>query len=224
MKNRKIESLGPQITQIKSLEDNQLLQNELMNSIAILCSPSDIGVRRNKGRNGARFAPSGIIASLKKLNAHHLEKSINYKLIDVTKQETEASDFHQAQDTSSSQIKEILLNSSYHFKVHLGGGHDHAYPLLKAIDESKKYDQIIIINIDAHCDTRIDDQRHSGTPFRDFDQLAPKTPTSMIQYGLHHFSNSVSTMSPLKHVKERKTLLSEVANRTAQFTRRDERE
>jgi formiminoglutamase len=50
--------------------------------------------------------------------------------------------------------------------IHLGGGHDHVYPLLKAIET--KYKKIIILNIDPHCDTRESEHNHSGTPFRQF--------------------------------------------------------
>ena len=50
--------------------------------------------------------------------------------------------------------------------IHLGGGHDHIYPLLRAL--SAQNDRITVINIDAHLDTRTDDLPHSGTPFRQF--------------------------------------------------------
>ena len=53
---------------------------------------------------------------------------------------------------------------------------------------------ILIINFDAHCDTRVDDRSHSGTPFRDFDGVAKK-PFHLIQIGIHEYANNDMTLS-----------------------------
>lgn len=186
MKNRQLESFSPLINKVDS---------SLPYSNLILSSPTDIGVRRNGGRNGARFAPKAIINVLKKLNRHDFNNQIDY--VQVTNQKEEELNFKQAQKKSAHKIKGELANNQLKRIVHIGGGHDHALPLLMAIESDPQIENILILNIDAHCDTRVDEIQHSGTPFRDFDKIAAK-PFHLIQYGIHSFANSSSTMSPLK--------------------------
>jgi formiminoglutamase len=189
MKNKQDESL------------NKLLvstEEPIKDSFSILLSPSDIGVQRNHGRNGARYAPKAIINVLKKFNKHQINKPLS--LIKVSDQNNEKSDFHKMQISSAEKISQTIVNTSLKKTIHLGGGHDHAFPLLLGIEKSQKFNNIIIVNIDAHCDTRIDDKRHSGTPFRDFDNEG-KLDYHLIQYGIHQFANSASTLSPLKRGK-----------------------
>ena len=85
-----------------------------------------------------------------------------------------------------------------------------------AIDKSNKFDNIIILNIDAHCDTRIDKDPNSGTPFRDFDRDGVK-PFHLIQYGLQSFSNSSSTLSALQRGSEKKIFIEEIKEITEEF-------
>ena len=70
--------------------------------------------------------------------------------------------------------------------LHLGGGHDHVYPFAKALGEHHK--AIIVINIDAHLDTRPDGEIHSGTPFRQLHQSL-KGKLHLLQVGIHSFAN-----------------------------------
>ena len=51
---------------------------------------------------------------------------------------------------------------------HLGGGHDHIYPLLMSLEKTQNYKHLKVLNLDAHLDTRTDEFAHSGTPFRQF--------------------------------------------------------
>ena len=59
----------------------------------------------------------------------------------------------------------------------------------------------MIINLDAHLDTRTDEAPNSGTPFR---QLANEFDGELeiIQLGIHDFANSLSTMSHLPNCRE----------------------
>lgn len=172
-----------------------------------LTSPTDIGVRRNGGRNGTRFAPNAIINSFKKMN-HNNQIIAPIAILSVSSMEEEILDFHNAQDISSKAISTLnILN--FGRVVHIGGGHDHAYPLLKALNEKSDIKNILIVNIDAHCDTRVDDKRHSGTPFRDFSKINTKDVT-LIQYGLHSFANSLTTQSDIeKSIKQTQIFLKE---------------
>lgn len=168
------------------------LFKEQIGEIVFLSSPSDIGVRRNLGRPGARHAPECILYQFKKLNNHLKIKSFSNHII--SHQVREKVNFKNAQQEDTKKISNII-SKNQNF-IHLGGGHDHVFPLLGAIDQLKEIDNIFILNIDAHLDTRIDDEHHSGTPFRNFDQTASK-PFFLYQYGIHNFANSQSTQSPL---------------------------
>lgn len=183
------------ISQFSSENENSL----------ILKSSNDIGVRLNGGRNGARFAPEAIINVLGKMT-HHQQEFLPLKQVEVWPSTT-LTNFENLQEASSDKIFEHLSHSPAKRIIHLGGGHDHAYPFLKGILNLKKYKNILIINIDAHCDTRIENFKHSGTPFRDFDQIT-NIPTHIIQYGIHNFANSNSTLSPLTNISETKILKS----------------
>lgn len=186
MKNRHLESLSPKF-KLKPTPESAL----------IFCSSSDIGVRKNLGRNGARFGPQCILNNLKKMQDHLAINEI--AVIEVSDQSEELINFEKAQEKESETIKSCLAQTLVRKSIHLGGGHDHVYPLLRALEYSKK--QIIILNFDAHCDTRVDKIHHSGTPFRDFDKLKP-TQTSLIQIGVHHYANSTSTLGNLTNIQQ----------------------
>ena len=109
----------------------------------------------------------------------------------------EQENFEAAQEEETNKITTEIKNHSR--IIHIGGGHDHAYPFLSAV--KKQYKKIIIINFDAHCDTRVDDRHHSGTPFRNFDDITEKN-TRLIQVGVHLYANSTSTMSSLKNIDQ----------------------
>ena len=177
---RKSESLAALFTDKKSSD------------VLFLKSSSDVGVMRNGGRNGARFAPESLLATFKKLSQSEKLKSLNFAEFEVSSLEEEKADFAQAQELESKRIEQILSQNPKSNIIHLGGGHDHIYPLLSAMGKKK----LVILNIDAHADTRTDDHPHSGTPFR---QIAHKHQQGfhLFQIGLHAFANSFSTLSPL---------------------------
>lgn len=157
-------------------------------------SSSDIGVVRNGGRNGARFAPKSFLSFFKRLALDLGLENLTFKEVEVSNEELEINDFNSAQKTETEKIKSLLSKHAGVQCIHLGGGHDHIYPLLMAQAHKP---QIIVINIDAHADTRTDEHFHSGTPFRQFSEDYSGD-FSIFQIGLHPFANSLSTLSPLK--------------------------
>ena len=160
-------------------------EDENLANHLFLQSPSDWGVMRNGGKNGARFAPSVLLSNFKKMAKH--EKDSPWRSITVSSQNLEGQDFIQAQLDSSKKISSAL---SAHDKlksvIHFAAGHDHVYPLAKSIIE--KYGKAIIINIDAHLDTRSDELPHSGTPFRQlYKDFGSKM--TLTQVGIHDYAN-----------------------------------
>lgn len=159
-----------------------------------LKSSTDIGVIRNGGRNGARFAPQSFLSTFKKFSQNKTLSELAFYDLEVANQDEEVLDFHSAQLKEADRIAAILKTHPSSRICHLGGGHDHIYPLLTAA--SKTFEKVIVINIDAHADTRTDDEFHSGTPFRQFaNEFAGEF--HLFQIGLHPFANSFSTLSPL---------------------------
>ena len=159
-----------------------------------LMSESDWGVSRNGGRPGARFAPQAILHCLGKMVAH---TDLSWQAHSISLGGREREDFSKAQEDSCQMISKHLR--SRHLTVHLGGGHDHIYPLLMALEKGGGQ-KITVLNIDAHCDTRPDPLPHSGTPFRQFDHMT-KTEFKLIQLGIHRYANTQETLAPLKKGK-----------------------
>ena len=181
---------------------------------SIVSSPSDVGVMKNSGRSGARYAPEAIINRLKKFNNHF---PVNKKILlsELTNQSSELKDFEKARKHASNKFN-LLTHPS--MTIHLGGGHDQIFPLLMGLDKNKDFKNIIILNIDAHCDTRIANEPNSGTPFRDFDTQGTK-PFHLIQYGLQDYSNSKSTLTPLARGSEQKFFIEDIQATTEFFSK-----
>jgi formiminoglutamase len=187
------------------------------NICLFLKSSTDVGVIRNGGRNGARFAPQSFIASFKKFARHQGIEKFRFVEVEVGNQLEEQTDFHLAQKQEAQRIRTIYLKHAGAHLCHLGGGHDHIYPLLTALAPS--YAKIVVINIDAHADTRTDENFHSGTPFRQFAQdYGGKF--SLYQIGLHAFANATSTLCPLPQGTTEVLWRKDISNKlVAQFQR-----
>ena len=165
-------------------------------SFLFLKSSTDVGVERNGGRNGARLGPQSLLSSFKKLNINKTWSKEKIVEIEVASEQLERQDFRQAQTFESENILKALKLQSHAKICHLGGGHDHIYPLLMSL--GNLYKKIIVLNVDAHADTRSDADPHSGNPFRLFDSLH-KIEFKLYQIGLHAFANSSSTLDPMAH-------------------------
>jgi formiminoglutamase len=155
--------------------------------IHILTASSDLGVMRNGGRRGTNFGPQAILSNVLKMVTHQTQNKVS--ITEVAPQT-----FDQENETSAI----LPFIKTMKKLIHLGGGHDHIYPLLKAINQH--YKKITVINIDAHLDTRIDKTFHSGTPFRQFAEEAVGE-FHLIQFGIHDFANPDSNYTALSRGK-----------------------
>lgn len=161
--------------------------------VLFLKSSTDLGVIRNGGRNGARLAPKSLLSFFRKLSLDEASSLYTFLESEVSSPEEEARDFGAAQKKETEAIKTQLNQHPNARVIHIGGGHDHIYPLLSALSDKKR---VIVLNLDAHADTRTDDVPHSGTPFRQF-AAEFDGDFHLFQLGLHVFANSLSTLSPL---------------------------
>ena len=168
---------------------------ELKNSTLVLTSPSDCGVMRNGGRQGAHLGPKVILNELSKFqHQSHGQKQIIIE--QVTDMDEEKNDFVAAQVNQSKRISSITKTFQGQPIIHLGGGHDHIFPFLMGLQEN--FAKLNIINIDAHLDTRQDQAPHSGTPFRQFD-LQGKESFELHQFGIQQEANHSTNYGALKN-------------------------
>lgn len=178
LKSRKNSSL----TAITNKENNGKKQSE---DILIIQSSNDLGVIRNGGRRGAAFGAQGLTNNFLKLAKKNITKSI--KTTQISSPEQEISEFDEFQKDQSKKVSQLIKEQET--VIHIGGGHDHAYPLIDGlITTQNTKSKITIINLDAHLDTRSDNLKHSGTPFRQLKEKYPEQ-IDLIQVGIHDFAN-----------------------------------
>ncbi len=204
---------------ISSRDQERIINNKIQNEkadILFLKFSSDRGTVRNYGRRGSQFAPEAIISVIKKLSCHNLSK---WSDIELAKPNEELFDFANAQKKLSMSLIEILNNCLRAQKfIYLGGGHDYIYPITMSINSFTK--KIVIINLDAHLDTRTDYEPNSGTPFRQIDRDFSGE-VEIIQLGIHDFANSISTMSNLDNAREVVATYEDIRFGTKEFTETD---
>ncbi|HMM79300.1 MAG TPA: formimidoylglutamase [Pyrinomonadaceae bacterium] len=138
--------------------------------IVILGCPQDEGVRRNGGRVGAADAPLAIRRQFYRLTTMNIRKRI-FDLGDVKLANT----LEATHDTMTEVVKAVLRDGKR--LIVLGGGNDISYADGKAMSEVFGRDWWIGVNIDAHLDVRLSEERNSGTPYRqllDEELLLPK--------------------------------------------------
>lgn len=182
-------------------------------SVLFFKSSSDIGTIRNFGRRGSNFAPEAILAIVKKLALHNSE---SWSDIEIAKPELELESFEHAQSEYAKAFSTAHQSYPKAKKcIYLGGGHDHVYPLLKAMNEKSK--KIKVINIDAHLDTRTDTFFNSGTPFRQFANEFHGQ-FELIQLGIHDFANTKTTMNELGRAREVVATYDDLKNLTHNFS------
>ena len=127
--------------------------------IVIIGCPQDEGVRRNNGRVGAAEAPNAIRRQFYKLTPFNIKK----RICDVGDVKI-GSTLEETHDTHCEVVKQILKDGKR--AIVLGGGNDVSYPDGVAMAEVFGPETWIGINVDAHLDVRIAEQRNSGTPYR----------------------------------------------------------
>lgn len=180
-------------TSFKTMIHTNAPINELQ--AILLSSPTDEGVVRNGGRRGSSFGPDAILNILKKFPLDPDKKLVVGERTVSFKQE-ELTNFDDAQISESYELGKGINGFLGNTVIHLGGGHDHIYPLLRALE--KKYMKMVIINVDPHLDTRIDEWNHSGTPFRRFSSDTTLKSFRLFQLGAHTYSNPRENFNALE--------------------------
>ncbi len=167
-----------------------LTKTPQQNGHMVFLANDDEGVRLNGGRRGSEFGPQAIFNQIKNLS----KRSVMPPLYAHTLHSSPAMESFSSKQAKEQRDIESLLEQGPSVFIHLGGGHDHIYPLLKALAKNER--RIKVVNIDAHLDTRTDPLPHSGTPFRQFDREHPGM-MELTQLGIHPYANTDSTFTEL---------------------------
>lgn len=136
----------------------QPLRPDSAPGIALVGFACDEGVRRNKGRVGAKDGPRAIRSALGNLAWHQ-----HHPVYDAGDIRCDDSDLEGAQ----SRLAEVVASAirAGHRPLMLGGGHETAWGTFQGIVAAKPDARVGVINIDAHLDLRADEPPNSGTPF-----------------------------------------------------------
>ena len=149
------------------------------NSDVIIGFMSDEGVRRNKGRIGAKEAPEKIREKLSSL-------SYTSPIFDAGSVEG-TEDLEASQQTLGEAVSKLLSHDN--FPVILGGGHETVYGHYLGVRDAYKDKRIAVLNIDAHFDLR-NEEKSSGTMF--YEMLSEDDNIDYFVIGIQPFSNTKS--------------------------------
>lgn len=151
--------------------------------IVLLGLPQDEGVRRNKGRVGAKDAPDAIRHSLYKLVA-----ADKLKLFDLGNTLIQAS-LEETHELHREIVRQVLRDGKR--LVVLGGGNDTSYPDCSALAMETE-GEILAFNIDAHFDVRADKICNSGTPYRQLLEEGHVQASNFFELAYQPFANSAT--------------------------------
>lgn len=144
------------------LRIHQVINKTIPAQFALIGFASDEGVRRNKGRLGAKAGPDAIRQQLAGLPLHQ-----PLAIRDAGTVRCDDGNLEQAQRQLSDELVTIL--SANQTPIVLGGGHEVAFAsfqgLFDYIEQYHPKKTIGIINFDAHFDLRSAPEATSGTPF-----------------------------------------------------------
>ncbi len=144
----------------------------------------DEGVKRNKGRVGAKAAPNIIRKNMS--NFPVIQPSL--KIFDFGDVRCDDGDLEYAQNELADKIKFVLKKGGK--SLVLGGGHEVTYAHYSGIKKAFPDKTIGIINIDAHFDNRepVNNESTSGTGFY---QIAQEGEINSLHIGIQKNSNTL---------------------------------
>ncbi len=162
---------------------------------AIIGFACDEGVRRNLGRSGAADGPNAFREALAKLPIHE-----NITLYDAGNVICQNGDLESAQRELGNRVYQIL-NLGLHPLV-IGGGHETAFGHYQGINQA--FDDVAILNFDAHFDLReplVANKGSSGTPFRQINSML-KAQHKKFSYYCAGIQSTANTKSLFKYAKD----------------------
>ncbi|VXC93031.1 Formimidoylglutamase [Oceanicaulis sp. 350] len=161
---------------------------------AVIGFACDAGVKRNKGRVGARDGPAALRQALANLAAP--EKALSFA--DLGDVSVAGDALEAGQEALANTIADALAR--HERLVVLGGGHETAFASFRGLRKAHPDAQIGIINLDAHLDLRLPGEAggSSGTPFAQIRDLDP----AGFDYLCVGYAEEANTQALLKRAKD----------------------
>ncbi len=151
----------------------------------ILGVPQDEGVKRNRGREGARHAPDEIRRAFYKLPVP--DTISDGDVLDIGNVLVQGS-LEQIHERLCQVVEQLLRDEK--IVIVFGGGNDISYPDCKAMRHV--FSEVMAFNVDAHFDVRADVPCNSGTPYRQLLEEGILSPEYFFEIGSQPFSNSAT--------------------------------
>lgn len=153
--------------------------------IVILGCPQDEGVRRNNGRIGAAEAPDAIRRQFYKLTTFNVKRKVfdsgNIRI---------GGSLEETHETMTAVVTQVLSDGKR--IIVLGGGNDISYADGCAMSKVFGPDWWIGVNVDAHLDVRVAEERNSGTPYRQLLEEKHLRPDYFYEVGYQtHFASPI---------------------------------
>lgn len=145
----------------------------------------DEGVRRNKGRVGAKDAPDII----RKNSANFPVINYEFVLKDFGNVECKDGDLEKAQEELAEKVS-VCLNKGEKSLV-FGGGHEVTFAHYSGIRKAFPNKKIGIINIDAHFDNREPENGVGASSGTGFWQIAQESEIHSLHIGIQRNSNTL---------------------------------
>ncbi len=175
--------LNHRIFQRVSLEENY--ENILPNDFVLHGFSVDEGVKRNKGRVGAKDAPDFI----RKNCSNFPVVNADFSLKDFGNIECEDGNLEQSQNILAEKVQKVLKKGGK--SIVFGGGHEVMFGHYSGIKKGFPDKKIGIINIDAHFDNREVDPKIGASSGTGFWQIAQQEKTHSFHIGIQKNSNTL---------------------------------
>ena len=145
----------------------------------------DEGVRRNKGRVGAKDAPDVI----RKNMANFPVILPDFSMLDFGNISCEDGNLEKTQNELAEKVSQVLTKGGK--SLVLGGGHEVTFAHYSGVKKAFPDKKIGIINIDAHFDNRKPEDEIGASSGTGFWQIAQEENNSTLHIGIHRNSNTL---------------------------------
>lgn len=167
------------------VQEEQNYDNILPNDFVLHGFAVDEGVRRNKGRQGAKDAPDVI-----RKNMSNFPVILpDFSMLDFGNVTCEDGNLENAQNNLAKNVSKVLLKGGR--SLVLGGGHEVTYAHYLGIKTAFPEQKIGIINIDAHFDNRQPEKEVGPSSGTGFWQIAQEGPVNSLHIGIQRNSNTL---------------------------------
>ena len=145
----------------------------------------DEGVRRNKGRQGAKDAPDVI----RKNMANFPVIRPDFSLLDFGNITCEDGNLENTQNELAKNVSKVLLKGGK--SLVLGGGHEVTFGHYRGVKTAFQEQKIGIINFDAHFDNRQPENGVGASSGTGFWQIAQEGEINSLHIGIQRNSNTL---------------------------------